>query len=191
MKTKKLSLALIFAAGCAVLPLSAQTVTTWNGGTGDWEDGSFWNNGIPNSADADVFIDGGMTGVASVVTMQSNKTVGRLTLDAGDTLDLANNVDFFIQNGAFAGSGSLINNGSINFNSTGSGIFLHFVGVGSISGTGTINLSGVNDRIFADNTGDRITIGAGQTIAGTGNLGNGQTNFTNSGIVTANQSGNT
>ncbi len=188
MKTKKLclSFALILTAACAVLPLSAQTVTTWNGGTGNWEDGSFWSNGIPNSADADAFIDGGKTGTASVVTMQKNETVGRLTLDAGDTLNLADGVAFFVQNGSFAGSGAIINNGTINF---GSSVLLDFFGAGSISGTGTINLNGTGDEIATNTSGDRITIGAGQTIAGNGNLGAIQSAFTNNGVVTANQNG--
>ena len=123
--------------------------------------------------------------------MDDSYTVGRLTLDAGDTLNLANNIDFTVTNGAFAGSGALVNNGTINFNSTGSGVYLHFNGAATLAGTGTINLTGVNDRIFAVNAGDQITVGSGVTVAGTGNLGNSRTTFINQGFVTANQSGNT
>ena len=147
--------------------LCAQTAATWNGGTGSWSDGSFWSTGgAPNGSQYDVFIDGGKTGTASVVTMDGYYTVGRLTLDAGNTLNLADNIDFFINNGAFAGSGSLVNNGTINFNSTGSGIYLVFNGAGSISGTGTINFDGANDRVLAGTAGDTVTVGAGQTLAG-------------------------
>ena len=148
---------------------------------------SFWSTGgAPNGSQYDVFIDGGKTGTASVVTMDGYYTVGRLTLDAGDTLNLADNIDFFINNGAFAGSGSLVNNGTINFNSTGSGIYRVFNGAGSISGTGTINFNGANDRVFAGTAGDTVTVGAGQTLAGQANLGNGGTNLTNQGTLTAN-----
>ncbi len=198
MKTKKLclSLALLLAAGGGLLPLSAQTVTTWNGGTSNWEDGSFWSNGIPNSADADVFIDGGKTGTASVVTLQSQKTVGRLTLDSGDTLNLNSNLT--IQAGAFAGSGSIINNGEID-GPPGASLNIFFVGNTTISGTGTINLSAAGSTFgqsirAANGNGDRLTIGAGQTIAGStasnngGSLGGGGSTITNNGTINANTS---
>src|SRR5450432_1913863 len=99
-------------------PAHAQTVTTWNGGSADWDNAAFWNNGVPNSPSADAFIDGGKTGIASVVTLKNSKTVGRLTLDAGDTLNL--NTSFTIQAGAFGGSGSIVNNGEIDFSNGGS-----------------------------------------------------------------------
>ncbi len=177
----------------AALPAArAQTTYTWDGGPGNWEDSARWDPTMtaPNSAAADVLIDGGKTATASVVTMTGSETVGRLTVDAGDTLNLGNNIDFTVTNGAFTGSGAIINNGTINFNSLGSGVYLHANGPLSLTGTGTINLNGGNDRIFANNAGDRITIGAGQTIAGTGNLGVGQTVFTNGGTISANQNGN-
>ena len=178
--------------GGALSSLSAQTVATWTGGTGNWSNGTLWSTGgVPNGDAFDVFIDGGKTNVLSVVTLDGNYTMGRLTLDAGDTLNVANNVEFTISNGAFAGSGSLVNNGTVNFNSIGNGVYLHFNGASTISGTGTINFNGGNNRVFANNFGDQLTIGAGQTLAGTANLGNGGTNFTNNGLVTANQSGNT
>ena len=44
-----------------------------------------------------------------------------------------------------------------------------------------------NNLLFANTAGDRLTIGANQTIQGSGNLGNGQTTFTNNGTVIANQ----
>ena len=178
----------------ALLPSArAQTAYTWSGGTGDWDNNAQWDpTATPDGANADVYIDGGKTGVNSVVTMNTSHTVGRLTVDAGDTLNLGNNVDFYLAS-SFAGSESIINNGTINFNSTGSGIYLHYVGANaSLTGTGTINMTGPNDRIFAQNaSGDRLTIGAGSTIAGTGNLGIGQSTFTNNGLVNANISGAT
>ena len=138
-----------------------------------------------------MYIDGGKTGTASVVTLDNNYTVGRLTLDADDALNVVNNTEWTVASGAFSGSGSLVNNGTINFNSTGSGVYLHFAGAGSITGTGTVNLNGANSRIFANTLNDRITVGAGQTIAGRGNVGNGQSSLTNNGTFTANQNGAT
>ena len=125
------------------------------------------------------------------MSLDNNYTVGRLTVDAGDTLNAVNNTEWTVSAGAFAGSGSLVNNGTINFNDAGSGTFLHFAGSGSITGTGTVNLNGSNSRIFANNAGDRLTVGASQTVAGVGNLGNGNTVFTNNGTVIANVNGRT
>ena len=180
-------------AATALSHARAQTVYTWDGGTGNWSDNTMWNPTVsPNTADADVYIDNGKTGVNSVVTMDNSYTVGRLTLDAGDTLNLANNVTFTLAS-SFNGSESIINNGTINFNSTGNGIDLRYTGANaSLTGTGTMNLTGANNRVFANNgSGDRLTIGTGATIAGTGNLGVGQSTFTNNGLVNANISGAT
>lgn len=172
--------------------LSAQTAITWTGSTGNWSNGILWSTGgVPNGGGYDVFIDGGKTGTASAVTMDGNYTVGRLTVDAGDTLNLADSHTLTVSNGAFAGSGALVNNGAVGLNDAGNGSSLVFNGAGTISGTGAIVLSGANSRIFASHAGDRITIGSGQTILGAGNLGGGTTTITNAGSVAATVNGGT
>ena len=105
-------------------------------------------------------------------------------MDADDTFNIATGESFYISTGAFAGSGSLVNNGTFN------GTTLYFVGGGTISGTGTTNLNGGNDSI-SDLGNGLVTIGAGQTIAGAGSVGLASNPFTNQGTVTANQNGNT
>ncbi len=178
----------------AALPARAQqTPDTWNGGTGNWSDPTFWNNGVPNSTSADVFIDGGKTGVNSVVTMDNSYTVGRLTVDTGDTLTTNNGTTLTVSTGGFAGSGSIIDNGTINLTGGYYNTQLIFNGPGSLSGTGTLNLGGGGSNLFVyeNNSGDLLTIGAGFTVAGAGNFGNGQTTFANQGTVSANTSGAT
>ena len=172
--------------------LAAQTAYTWNGGAGNWSDGTLWSAGsAPNDASADVSIDGGKTGTASVVNLAGSYTVGRLTLDAGDTLNVNGDQSFTVTAGGFSGSGSLVNNGTVNVSSPGGGhyTFLRFAGPGTLAGTGTVNLSGPQTIITANNYNDRITVGAGQTIAGQGNVGNGQSSLTNNGLITANVNG--
>ncbi len=197
VRSPRVSLWLASLTAAGLLPLggtrlAAQTADTWNGGTGSWSDGTFWSTGsIPNDASADVSIDGGKTGTASVVNLAGSYTVGRLTLDAGDTLNVGGDQTFTVSAGGFNGSGTLTNNGIINVSSPGGGHYtnLRFAGPGTLAGTGTVNLSG-SQTIFAANTyNDRITIGAGQTVAGQGNVGNAGTNFTNNGTVTANVNG--
>ncbi len=166
-------------AGGACSPLSAQTTVNWNGGTGNWNDASLWSTGaVPDGAGFNVYIDGGKTGVNSVVSMDGNYTVGSLTLDTNDTLNFLDGTQPTLTN-------TLTNNGTINFNSDGSGDVLHLAGPTTFSGSGTIKLNGYNNRIVSNTAGDRLTIGAGQTIAGSGNLGGGSTTFTNNGIVSA------
>ena len=85
--------------------------------------------------------------------------------------------------------GTLTNNGTLTFANAGNGIDLRLSGNVSLAGNGLIVLNDrSNNRIFANTSGNRLTIGADQTIRGSGNLGIGQTTFTNNGTVIANQS---
>ena len=179
-------------AATAALPARAQTPYVWDGGTGNWSDPTQWTPmTVPNSVNADVAIDGGKTGVNSVVTMDNSYTVGRLTVDAGDTLNTNNGTTLTVSTGGFAGSGSIIDNGTINLTGGYYNTQLIFNGPGSLSGTGTLNLGGGGNNLYLyeSNSGDLLTVGAGFTVAGAGNVGNGQTTFSNLGTISANTSG--
>ena len=122
--------------------LHAQTADTWTGGTGNWSDGTFWNNGVPNGAAADVFIDGGNTTVASAVTINTGSyTVGWLTLDAGDSLIVTNGQSLTVSDaGGFSGAGTLANSGSVAlYQGTSTGA-LSLSGNVSLTEGGTISL---------------------------------------------------
>ena len=161
-------------------------VSTWNGGSGNWSDGTMWSpNGAPNDNTADVFIDGGNP-TASVVTIDNSFTVGRLTIDAGDTASLNDNRQFTIVNGGFIGSGSLVNNGTFTLNSGGNATDLRLNGDMTVSGSGTINTSNLQtNRIYGLNGTDRLTIGASQTIQGSMQFGVNLMKFTNNGTINA------
>ena len=63
---------------------------TWDGTTDQsWTVGSNWDNGTGPTTGDNVFIDGAKTGTASDVTLDQAATIGKLTIDAGDTLTLA------------------------------------------------------------------------------------------------------
>ncbi len=179
--------------GGACSPLSAQTTVNWNGGTGNWNDASLWSTGsVPDDPYNDVYIDGGKTGTASVVTFSSNYRIGRLTVDAGDTFNVADGATFGIYNGSFNGSGYIVNNGTVNLNGAGTGATLVFNGPGSFLGSnGAINLNGPNDRVLAKYAGDQITITGNQTFSGRGNLGGGNSTIVNNGVIQANVNGGT
>src|SRR5205807_39515 len=53
------------------LPLHAQTADDWLGGTNNWSNPAFWDNGVPDGGNFDVRIDNG-NAVVSVVTTDSS-----------------------------------------------------------------------------------------------------------------------
>jgi hypothetical protein len=102
---------LFFSSG---LQSYGQTIFTWNGGTGSWASGSDWSTGtFPNSAAADVRIDGD-AGVNSTVNATSGTyAVGRLAIDAGDTLSLGTYTELVSDDSGFAGAGTWTINGTL------------------------------------------------------------------------------
>ncbi|MDQ2658965.1 MAG: hypothetical protein M3Y03_00935 [Verrucomicrobiota bacterium] len=112
--------------------------STWNGGIGNWSDGSMWSpTGAP------------------------------LTIDAGDSLTINDNSSLLLATGAFVGSGTILNNGNIMLNSGGNLTNIDFTGSSvAFNGTGTITMGGnaanriprwrLHDRRRADDSGWRI-----------------------------------
>lgn len=177
--------AMMDRSGLSFLPDQTSGPSTWAGGTGNWSNGAMWSpSGVPNSSGADVSIDGGNP-VNSVVSLDGAFTVGRLTIDVGDSLGINDSRALFLAGGNFAGDGTIVNNGSITLNSAGNSTDINFNGASSafINGSGTITLgANANNRIF----GQALTIGAGQTIQGGGSIGLNQTTITNNGTFIAN-----
>lgn len=93
-------------------------------------------------------------------------------------------------NGVLELGGTLTNNGSVNLLSAGNLTDLRAAGNQSILGTGTITLSNTTaNRIHGASAGDSLTLGAGQTLQGAGQIGAGtQFNFTNHGTMLGNAS---
>jgi hypothetical protein len=74
------------------------------------------------------------------------------------------------------------------FDNVGGGVDVRLTGPVTLAGSGVFNLNDrTTNRIFSNTSGDRLTIGSGITIQGSGQLGLGLTTFTNNGIVRANQ----
>ena len=160
--------------------------STWNGGTGNWNvDGNWTPSGVPNGSSYNVLIDGGNIGINSFVNLNTSVSVGNLTIDTGDTLDINNGHVLTMG----LDGGSIINNGNISLSSTGSGTYLR-LGAPSVllTGTGTLMLgNNANNAIDATNSNDRLTNDSNHTIQGSGNIGQNQMNLTNLGTITANQ----
>ncbi len=174
-------LILLFLAGTAFAADS-----TWNGGTGNWNASGNWTPSVvPNGSSYNVFIDGGNIGINSFVNLDTSATIGNLTVDTGDTLDIDNgHILTMGLNG-----GSIINNGNISLSSSGSGTYLR-IGATDVllTGTGILTLGNqANNFIDASTNGNRLTNDTNHTIQGSGTIGQNQMNLTNLGTITANQ----
>ena len=184
-----LALAAAFAALLAAPAATrAQNAYVWTGGAGNWSSDPLWTIFAPLGSDADVYIDGGKAGVLSAVTLDASYGIGRLTIDFGDKLILADSTGFTINAGTFSGDGSIVNNGNITFASTGNYVDLILAGDVTLASTGTghgtITLDGSGyDRISGFG---RLTIGDRETIQGGGNVGYLQSTILNNGRFVAN-----
>jgi hypothetical protein len=124
--------------GSAVASLQAQTPTSWVAGNGNWSDAAKWTAGVPNSANADVYVDN-QAGTNSAVNLNIAVTIGRLRIDAGDSVTMGSgSVSVLVASNAFPGAGELLLNGIFTIPSdTGNGGTAH-----GMDGTKTVNGSG-------------------------------------------------
>ena len=161
-----------------------------NGATLQLTGGNFVNNNIVRAQDGSIveFRNGvSVSGTGSFLTfgtgvVQVANSATLINLTYIGNLRLGNNTTTTLV-------GTLTNNGTLSFANVGTGVDLRLSGDVSLAGTGVINLSNFgNNRIFANTSGNRLTIASGLTIQGSGNLGVGQTTFTNNGTIIANQS---
>jgi hypothetical protein len=120
---------------------------------------------------------------------------GSIHLVSGHTANLngvTNNGTFIVENNSDLNlqSSTIANNGTITVAAGGSFTDIRLSsGDVTLAGSGTVTLGGANARLFANNGAWRLT--NNQTIQGSGQLGLGQTQFTNNGLIDANSSGNT
>ena len=178
---KPVRLALIaaaVAAACSTTSLHAADAT-WLGGTGNWNVGGNWSPaGVPNSALTNVFIDGG-NALNSIVTLNIGATIGNLAIGAGDSLGIANGQGLRL-GGLLSSDGGLTLAGN-NFLTD-----LSFGSDTSLTGSGSISLSNSSiNRIYGATGAERLTIGVGQSIVGSGQIGVGQLRVTNLGTIAA------
>jgi hypothetical protein len=153
---RKLGLVIACTLCLAYDSQTASIEASWDGGTGNWGDGAFWNfvpasgavfpnNGVPDTFD--VFIDGG-NAIDSIVTLKIDVTVGALTIGSGDRLNLTNDRALSLEN-------SLTNDGTIALTDNGSGNPAQIVIVDTVSyaGTGVFpNNFTANNRIIGGGT---------------------------------------
>jgi len=159
----------------------------WIGGTGNWNEIGNWAGGMPGSSD-DVLIDDGNL-ATSFVNLNTNASIGTLTLDTGDTLNINNSESLTVS------GGSIVNNGEILINSTGSNTYLYISGETTLAGNGAVTM-GPNDsysnfRAVSAVDSNLLINTSSHTIQGAGQFGSNYFSLDNQGTVTANVDGST
>ena len=145
---------------------------TWTGTTGNWSTAGNWSASVvPNDPSLDVFIDGGRSGVNSVVSLDITVNVRNLTIDAGDKLTILNGAQLTL-NGT-----TLTDNGQITINAGGG--HLNLASGTLITGSGTLTLVGGNSQL---NSAGTITQDFSHTLQGAGVVSGA---FVNNGTVLA------
>ncbi len=156
--------ALVVCAGAAV------SQTEWiNPAGGNWNAASNWSPmDVPNSLSETALL--GDLGTPYTVAFNLTASILGVTLGIGNTLEIEANRIFSL------GGDGFVNNGLIVINPLGSSVDALFRAIENtqITGTGRIELNSItNDlgdaRLNSDGT-SVLTIGAGQTVAGSGSL---------------------
>jgi phosphodiesterase/alkaline phosphatase D-like protein len=177
------------------------TVDIWLGGAGNYSDAADWSLGIvPNNgnlvngqaATFTVEIANGMHN-NSAVTLDQNATIDNLTIDATNSLTIADGEQFTIAGNTGGGSttGTITNNGTIAMNGGSANTNLLISGTVTLSGSGSVTMgNNSRNRILpvhnsATNP-DTLINSAGSTIQGAGVIGDGE-NFVlnNQGVIDA------
>jgi len=169
------------SALCVVLTItltSAYAQDNWNGGTGNWTNGSDWSAGLP-AAGSDVVI---YSGGSDTVTLDTSPTINSLTLGGASngfpseltgkgplaqTLTITNGLTVgqtgFLDPGITVTAGTLTNNGTIGDRSTELGPSL--IVDGAFVNNGTVNFSNVTaGSLVNGNTLDGVSITAGSLV---------------------------
>ncbi len=139
---------------------------------------------ITNSA----IVEGGLLTTAGTGVIGFN---GGAVLDGSAHGTLTNSGNVVISGGNTAYlNGAIANNGSITVGGN-ADWRLQGNANATLSGTGTVTLSDQYSRIFGDSGSNLLTVGAGQTIQGVGQIGVNSLQLSNAGTIAANVGGTT
>ncbi len=180
-----------FLLGLYVMPLNAQTDSSWNGGTGNWSNSANWTpSSVPNNGGGTTY-NVAIAALNSAVSLDvSTVTINNLSLAASTSLSLDRNSLSLVSgtstnNGTINNeNGQIINNSNSLFRNFGTlnndGGGAQLTNFGTLSNSGTIRTIGnVDSYGTLANSGtffvaDGVTtIHAGGTLNNTSTFGNG------------------
>src|SRR5580692_5150876 len=129
---------LVLLLALFALQLSAQTDSSWNGGTGNWSVASDWSpSGTPNDTGSTTFNVNILAPNSSVSMDVLNDTIANLTLASANSLTINVGNTLNLVSGTSNNYGAITNNGGLinEFSGSSSQTFNNY---GTISGTGGI-----------------------------------------------------
>ncbi len=174
--------------------------------------GGTTNSGTLEATTGSLVLDGGtvtQTGAGQILSTSSSVQLmngvtisggtlntsgsGLIHTDSGYTAtleNLTNAGNYQVDNNATTDLvGTITNNGNINLASVGNGTHLVLQGNVTLNGTGTLTMSNNGQNgIEGAAAGDILTVGSGQTISGSGDIGENSMALVNNGVIDANQS---
>ena len=176
---RRLSLSASVLAICAmtVPTMASAAACVWTGGPGSWNTAGDWSCGVvPGSADdVSILVAGSVVALAGV-----SDNAGTIVLGAGNQLNVSgSNLTIF--------GGAVTNDGTVTV--AANSRFDNGSGPLSISGTGAIVLDDTSGFAFLFQNGGIMTLGAGQTVRGSGNIGLNNPVIVSDGLISANVSG--
>jgi len=163
-----------------------QCDTSWTGGSGNWNPGS-WSAGLPTQSTSACITTPSTTVTLNIVGATNTYDVSNFFLGSGDALSFADGTTLDLFGPTLSNSGSMTLNAALNTTALelGAGQTL------TISGGGSIALSNNASNVIYGAGATLInqeTIQGSGTIGGTNGLGNDQMVLMNSGTINANQS---
>jgi fibronectin-binding autotransporter adhesin len=146
--------------------------------------------GTGSNAGGSVVINGAAITGGTLNTLGTGINVGSMIAQNSAILNgVTNDGTIRIPNNTAAQlAGTVTNNGSIQVNSGGNNTFLRINGNTTLNGKGTISLSNNAANYMDGAAGTEVLTNNGNTIQGSGTLGNGSLGLVNNGTVLANQS---
>ena len=193
--------ALLMLISVSTLAHAVQVTSTWTGagdGTSytdpaNWSTPDYPRNGVPAGTTYKVVVDNNAAKVANV-NYNAQASIDALVVTQGDSFNINSGFTLIVANSG-AGTGSIVNSGTIRINATTSTAAIRIQGDVTLGGGGAILMSDTNPRtgasfalLFGSATTDRLT-NTDNTISGSGLIGNGQTVLINRGTITATATG--
>jgi hypothetical protein len=176
---RHVALAFMLYVFAVTSPPATAAAIKWQGGSGNWSENAKWEGGVqPDSFAAIAGIDSG-NALASSVALTTNVSIGTLTIDISDTLNITAG-SLAIGSSPPATAGLVTNNGIITVANPGA---IGITGPATIGGSGRTVLQNTSFLGFSGAGSERLTIGPGHTLAGTGMIS--VNSLTNNGTLVA------
>ena len=170
------------ATTTGTLLLDANTITNTGGKIEALGTTGSGNGAAVNLQNGVVITGGTLTSNAFGIFNEVNSaTLSGLTITAGTNVNIQNNTALTLQ-------GTIVNNGTIQLNSSNNSTDLIMNGNVALNGTGKVTMSNNgNNLIYGAVGADVLTVASTQTIQGSGNVGDNQMTLVNNGTIDGDQ----